>query len=210
MRKIIVSVVLAAGLVAAAWAQDAPAPLTPEQELSNALKDASTTQLGSVTGADLQQLLMRVAVAEQKVRYVQRVRTASLLYPGVGQFMTGNPGAGTLFAVGDLAIVAGTLVGAYYLLPANVQFNSLDYLNAPLQTIHDRWTGNSLLSYLPSWGVMAGGMIVKHLLGVFAARDAAQDARRNIAAGKVTFQPSFGFWGDGLHMGMGMGMRFSY
>ncbi len=216
MRKIIVSVVLAAGLVAAAWAQNAPAPVTPEQELQNALKDVSSTQLGTLTGADVQQLMMRVALAAQKVRYVQRVRIASFELPGVGQFMTGNPGTGALFAVGDLAIFAGALIGGYYLLPTNVQFNNLDYLNAPLQTIHDRWTSNSVLEYLPTAAVLAGGMAARFLLGVFSARDAGQDARRNIADGKVTFQPTFGLWDDGMGMGMGrgmgmgMGMRFRY
>jgi len=214
VRRIIVSLVLASALAAAAWAQSAPAPVTPEQELQNALKDMSSTQLGTLTGADVQQLMTRVALAAQKVRYVERVRAASFVLPGVGQFMTGNSGTGTLFAVGDLAIFAGALVGAYYLLPTNVQFNNLDYLNAPLQTIQDKWMGNSILDYLPTAAVLAGGMIAKHLLGVFAARDAAQDARRNIADGKVTFQPTFGMWADGMGMrmgrGMGMGMRFSY
>ena len=214
MKRLIVSVVLAAGLAATAWGQQAPAPVAPEQELQNALKDLSSTQLGTMTGADMQQLMMRVALAVQKVRYVQRVRAASFAFPGVGQFMTGNPGPGTLFAAGDLAVFAGTLIGGYYLLPTNVQFNNLDYLNAPLQTIHDRWAGNSILDYLPTAAVLAGGMIAHHLLGIFAARDAAMDARRNIADGKVTFKPTFGLWADGMEMGrgmgMGMGMRFRY
>jgi TM2 domain-containing membrane protein YozV len=207
VKRILVCAVMAGALIGAAWGQT-PAPLTPEQELDKALTDAASTPLGNVTVGDVQALMMRVSLAAQKVAYVQRAGIASLMVPGAGQFMTGNPGSGALFATGGLAVFAGTLIGAYYLLPPSVQFDKLDYLGAPISTLKSAWKANSIEAYLPSIGVMAGGMIVRLVLGTFAARDAVQDARKNVAAGKVTFRPSLGMW-SGM-MGMGMGLRMSY
>jgi hypothetical protein len=141
--------------------------------------------------------------------------------PGVGQFMAGDPVSGSLFVAGDLALFAGTVLGAYFLLPSNVQFGTgngtagagLDYLNTPLVGIKNAWEANSLLAYLPSIGVVAGGMILKHLLGWWSSKSAAGLARQNIADGKVTFEPELvPFWGqpDGHWFGPGMMMRWRY
>ena len=139
--------------------------------------------------------------------YVQRARNASWHFPGAGQFMTGDPAGGSLFLAGDVTVIAGTLVGAYFLLPSNVQFSSLDYFSDPLSTIRTRWEGNSVVDYLPSCGVLVGGMIVKHILGHFAAVEAEKSARQNIADGTVTFTPNLEFL-DGRRAGFGMRMRY--
>lgn len=133
---------------------------------------------------------------------------ASMVIPGVGQLISGDTLGGSLYLTADLAVVAGTLLGAYFLLPSNVQFNQLDYFNTPLTTISSTWNGNTVLQYLPAAGVMAGGMLVKMILGHFAAVGAAHDAREAISQGKVTFTPHFGPMGGGGGMGMGMDMRF--
>jgi len=210
MKRFVIAALLAGIFVAGAAAQennkDSAAPAGGTQELSAALQEMTAAQLGALTVGDVVRLTARVSVAAQRVQYVQRARMASMMLPGVGQFMMGDPVGGSLFLAGDLALFAGTVLGTYFLLPANVQFGSLDYLNAPIATIKTTWEGNSLLSYLPSMGVMAGGMILQRILGHIAGANAAKDARMNIANGKVTFTPSFGFTGRGF--GMGMMMRF--
>ena len=120
--------------------------------------------------------------------------------------MTGDTLGGWLFVAWDVTVLAGTLVSAYFVLPANVQFGSLDYLNAPLSSIQTAWGSNSLLSYLPLAGVLAGGMILDIVLRHVSADNAARTARKNIAEGKVTFQPSFEL--DEGRLGFGMRMSF--
>jgi len=195
-----------AAIAACAGAQQSLSPAGMQAELGAALQEMSAAPLGGLTVGDLIRLAARVSVAEQKARYVQRARAASRFVPGIGQFMTGDSLGGSLFLAGDIALMAGTIVGAYVLLPANVQFSSINYLNDPLGTIRSRWESNSISDYLPSCGIMIGGMIVKAVLGHLAAEEAAKNARRNIAEGKVTFTPNFEFLGRGL--GMGMRMRY--
>ena len=192
---------------AAAFAErEVVSPSPVQAEISAALGELSSTQIGTLTVGDIEKLAGRIAVAARSTQYVQRARMASLMMPGAGQFMTGDAGGGSLFLAADIAAHVGAMVGAYFLLPANVRFDSLDYLGAPVGSIKTAWEANSFMSYLPSMGVMAGGMLVKGLLGMLSSSGAANLARKNLAEGKVTFAPTFGFMGRGF--GMGMGMRF--
>jgi hypothetical protein len=186
-------------------AQEAAGPQGVPPGLGPALQAMSAEQLGTLTVGDLVKLAERISVSRQEARYVQRARVASRFVPGAGQFLTGDTLGGALFLGGDIALVAGTLIGAYLLLPANVQFSSVNYLDDPITSIRSRWEANSISSYLPSFGVCVGGMILKHILGHFASVEAAKSARRNIADGKVTFTPSLDFLG-----GPGFGLRMQY
>jgi hypothetical protein len=49
---------------------------------------------------------------------------------------------------------------------------------------------------------MAGGMLLDCLLRMASAGHAAGLARKNIAEGKITFEPEAGFMGRGFMMGM--------
>ncbi len=211
MNRILVAFALVTGLLFSAgaapvFAQKAAEPLGVEAELDAALQEMAASQLGTLTGADLAKLADRLSIARQKLLYVQRARRASFMVPGAGQFITGDALGGSLYLAGDVAVVAGSLVGAYFLLPTNVQFNNLDYLNAPLITIQNAWQANSILSYLPSFGVLLGGHILSMVLGHFSAVSADREARQNIADGKVTFTPKFDF--DRRGFGFGMMMRY--
>jgi hypothetical protein len=205
MKMTLVALLLTATF-ATAFAKDVLTPQAMQQELTAALEQMSGTQIGSLTVGELVKAAERVSLASQKIRYVQRARMASMMLPGTGQFMTGDALGGSLFLAADLAVMAGTMIGAYYLLPASVQFMSFDYMNRPMMDIHTAWLTNSISSYLPSIGVMAGGMVLKGVLGHFAAQGAAIRARANIADGKVTFSPRIGFFDSGF--GMGMMMRY--
>jgi len=197
---------LAAGLFAL--------PAGPTADLnaavSSILDPYSATQIGSMTVGDLEKLEGQLSVAIQKEAYVRRAAMASFRLPGVGQLRTGDTLGGALFLTGDLAVVAGTLVGAYFLLPANVQFGSLDYLNAPFSTIETTWKANTLAEYLPSIAVAAGGSVAQMLLRVWSARQAEADARAAVQSGKVTFQPELVPLVGPMGQGMGAGVRFRW
>jgi len=209
----LIALAAAAGMAAGAWAQAGPspapsAPTAPSAftaEVQAALQEMSSEQLGTLTVGDLQKLAGRISIAEQEAAYVQRARTASRFLPGAGQLMTGDSLGGALFLAGDVALAAGTLVGAYLLLPSSVQFSSIDYINDPVSSIRSKWEGNSIGAYLPSFAVCVGGMILEHVLGHFASVEAGRSARRAISDGKVTFTPNFDFLG---RPGLGMRMRY--
>jgi hypothetical protein len=218
MKRTLLIVVAAASIACEAGAQ-APGAQGPggqtvaaagaaaiQGELGAALAEMSGDHLGALAVGDLIRLGERISVAEQNARYVEKARAASRMIPGVGQFMTGDAVGGSLLFAGDVALMAGTLIGAYALLPSNVQLSSLDCLGDPIGTIRSRWESNSISDYLPSAAVMLGGMIVHAVIGHFAAEDAARRAQENIASGKVTFTPNLEFLGRGV--GVGMRTRF--
>ncbi|HEY9593464.1 MAG TPA: hypothetical protein VHE79_03245 [Spirochaetia bacterium] len=205
MKRFSIVLVLVVALVGGAWAAPT-APRLSEEELRAALQDVAGEQVGTMTVDDMIKLAARLSVERQKARYVERAGRLSLMIPGAGQIMTGDTLGGSLFIAGDVATWAGALVGAYFLLPSNLQFSSLDYFNTPVKTIDDLWAAHTVVDYLPSIGVLAAGVIVKHILGHVSARLAVDEARANVADGKVTFTPDFEFLGNGF--GMGMRMRF--
>lgn len=167
--------------------------------------------LGDLTVGEAVAIASRISVARQQLAYVQRARFASFHMPGLGQLMTGNTGAGVAYLVAGLATGVGSLVGWYYLLPEDLQFGSLDYLNAPLSEIEDAWQAQSLNDYLPSFGVIAGGMLVNGVLRVLSSQAAAKSARENIRNGTVQFEARPFLLLAGPHgRGMWMGMRMRF
>ena len=175
-----------------------------ETELKAAAAEVSSRQVGTMTIDDIEKITAHLTIAVQKERYVQRIRNASFLLPGAGQFMAGDDLGGWLFVAWDVSLLAGTLISAYFVLPSNVQFGSLDYLNSPLSTIKAAWESNSLASYLPLIGVLAAGVILETGLRYVSADNAARRAQKNISEGKVTFQPSFELGNGGLGFGLNM------
>jgi hypothetical protein len=183
-------------------------------EITGILDQQAATQIGTMTVGDMEKLAGQISIAIQKEQYVRRAGMASMMLPGMGQFKTGDSLNGSLFLAGDIAVFAGTLLGAYFLLPSNVQLASMDYLNTPLSSIRTTWESNTLSEYGPSIAVAVGGMAVQMLLRWVSARNAREDARQAIDNGKVTFQPElvplFGPMGPGGMYGMGMGMGFRW
>ena len=207
MKRFCFVLIAALAAAAAAGAQEAAPPAGTQEELNAALQEISAAQIGTLSVADLVKVATRVSIVEQKIAYVQKVRMASMMFPGAGQFITGDALGGTLYTIGDLAIIAGTLIGGYFLLPPDLQFTQTDYLNTSISTIMTRLEGHTVINYLPTFGVMAGGMLLRGILGHFSAVNAASEARKNIADGKITFTPNFGFIGRGFQMEMGVRMR---
>ncbi len=162
-------------------------PITADlnKEIEAIFDQNSETRLGDMTVRDLEKITGQVSIAVQKSWYVRRAKTASKALPGAGQFMTGDPLGGSLFLLADAAVVSGTLIGAYRLLPEH------------------SWRSNDFVDYLPSIGVVAGGTAAWMLLRWLSSTNAEAAARSNIESGKVTFQPV-------LFPEMGMGFRLRY
>ena len=176
-------------------------------ELEAVLAETRGQSLGELTGERVEQLAGRLSIARQKDAYVARAQAMSFMSPGMGQFVTKEYGAGALFLGADLAVAAGTLVGAYFLLPEELQFKHLDYLNTSYSTIRNRWESQSFVDLLPTLAVLAGGGLVKGVLGGFSAKHAGNAARRNIEQGRVTFEPNLLLLPHGPMM-MGMGLKY--
>jgi len=101
-------------------------------------------------------------------------------------------------------VVAGTLIGSYYLLPDDLRFQQLDYFNTSWSDIRTRWEGHSFMDYLPSMGLMTGGWVLKAILGQISSSHAGRLARRNIDGGKKSFEPDLLLLpGGGMMMGLG-------
>lgn len=199
-RAIILTALIASGLMAGQKAQSHY--ITGEVE--SIIKDMGTTTIGALSVKDAAALAGRLSIAVQKEQYVRRSAFASALMPGLGQFMNSDAAAGSLFLGADIVVCAGTMIGAYFLLPANVQFNRLDYFYTPLSTVKSEWEKNGFLSYLPAIGVMTGGTIIMAILRHVSASHAAELAVKNIDGGKITFTPDFSVLNDGMMMRMHM------
>jgi hypothetical protein len=145
---------------------------------------------------------MRLRLAAQKDAYVERSAMASMRLPGSGQFKNGDTAGGSLFLAAHIATVAGSLVGEYFLLPANLRFDKLDYLNSSLSDIKTAWGGHSLVDYLPSMGIALAGMIVDGGLKVWSASSAYAEAKASVDSDKAKLRP---LMGPGF---IGMGMRY--
>lgn len=165
-------------------------------------------EIGSFTVEELAGAARELSIAQQKDQYLTEIRVKSMLFPGAGHFKTGHTGRGVLFGTASLAVSAGTLAGWYYLLPEDVQFDNVNYYADSFATIKEAWEGQSLESLLPSLGAMLGGVFVQGIVSGFAAADAENLAKEQIASGEVQFQPQpILMMGPNMPM---MGMKFSY
>lgn len=171
------------------WSREGGGPGYVAQTMRQILSQAGDKQLGTLTGTEIRKVLDELSIARQKEAYVRRSEFASLMIPGAGQFMNHAPTSGALFLAGDIAVAAGTVVGAYFLLPSDLRFGSTNYFTDSFNTIKNNWMNHSFVDYLPSMAVAAGGMLVDHIIRRIAADNAGSLARENIRTGKVTFRP---------------------
>ena len=180
-----------------------------KQQLEAVLAGEENTVIGDLTIGEAKELLGEMSIAYQKAAFVAKSRTMSLILPGLGQFMNNDPGMGVLFLSVDLLMGAGTLLGAYFLLPEELQFDQLNYFTAPYATIKNQWEAQSFVDLLPSLGVLAGGGLIQLVLRGVSSKHAAGLAEQNIAEGKKTFEPKVYMLpvGPGA-MGFGMGMQY--
>ena len=180
-----------------------------EQQLKAVLAEQESAVLGDFTVGEAQELLGEISIAYQKAAYVSKSRAASFVLPGMGQFMNDDPGSGALFLSLDVLTGVGTLLGAYFLLPDELQFDQLNYFNDSFSTIENTWKSQSFMDLLPSLGVLAGGGLVQVILRGVSSNHAAKLAEERIAAGEITFEPKLSILPGGPGaMGFGMGMKY--
>jgi len=180
-----------------------------ERQLEAVLAGKESTVLGELTVGEAQDLLGEISIAYQKAAYVSKSRAASFMLPGIGQFMNDDPGMGALFLGLDLAAGVGTLLGAYFLLPDELQFDQLNYFKDSFDEIEVAWKDQSFVDLLPSIGILAGGAVVQGILRGVSSNHAARLAEERIAAGQITFEPKLSVLPAGAGaMGFGMGMKY--
>ena len=171
-----------------------------EEEVQAFLSENADHSIGDFTVGEVAEVLGRISVVQQEAMFVHKSRAASLMLPGLGQFMNKEPLSGALFLSADLLVTAGSLVGAYFLLPAELRFDQFDYLSATHTEIKALMASQSARAMLPAMGVAAGGAVVSGILRLVAAGNAGKLAIRNIGNGTVTFEPRIGFGGIGIRM----------
>jgi len=176
-------------------------------ELESLWDSSGDQSIGSIEFGELRGVLGELSVARQKDMYIKHSKHLSYMFPGLGQIKNDDKLSGALFMAADLALVAGSLVGAYFLLPADLQFAQLDYFNTPYSTVKERWESHTFVEMLPTMGVLAGGWLVQGVVRMWSAKHAEKLARMNVESGKVTFEPSLllvpsgpGSMGFGMHM----------
>ena len=222
MRRIVLAALMIAIAAGAAFAQMGDGPHRgpwgmsegPYAQEAQAILDGYEDRVPSeLTFGEREELAGELSIPAQKAAYVGVSRFASMLMPGAGQFINRDFLSGSLFALGDFTIKAGTLVGIYYLLPPEVRFDQLDYYNAPKSEIESTWetamNNMSLADALPIVGVATGGALLNHILARFSAGHAAGLARDRIEAGEIEFEPRPRMiMMTGGRFGLGMGFAY--
>ena len=150
--------------------------------------DRESEAIGELTVGELRELGAQLSVVAQEEDYVRRARQSSHIMPGTGHFMIGEGGLGAAFTTGSIVVMAGTVVGAYMVLPDAVQFDELDYINDSFRDIGQAWRGESISSMLPAFGVLLAGGIVHGIIGEIVSNDAEKKARKQIDSGEKRFE----------------------
>jgi len=194
-------VLLAAALLCAGGASAKPRTFDPVAEAVAALAaDRGASQLGAMTVSDIEKAVARLSVAVQQEAWIRGSSMASFALPGLGQFLNRDPLGGTLYLTGSVAVTAGTLVSAWFLLPDDVQAG---WFTTPIGTLESAFKSHSVAEYLPSLGVMAAGVVVDAVLRCLSASGAAHLAERRVLDGTIGFEPVL----ITSARGMGFGLR---
>jgi hypothetical protein len=197
MKKILL---LGAALLCAAFSFAKPRTFHPVAEAVAALAaDRGSSELGSMKVSDVEKAVARLSVAMRQEAWVHGSAMASLALPGLGQFLNSDPLGGSLYLAGSVAVAAGTIAGAYFLLPGDVQTG---WFTAPIGSLQAAFKSHSVVDYLPSIGVCAAGMVVDAVLRCVSASGAARLAERRLLDGSIYFEPMLITSGKGMGFGL--------
>ncbi len=163
-----------------------------EAELGAIRTELGDQEFGELTLARLEPYWTRMNLALSKDQYLQRVSKMSMILPGAGQFENGDTSKGVGFLSFHIAVVTGTLAGFYFLLPADLRFDRLDYFNTSFKDINDAWEAHSLNDYLPSIGLMLAGSLIDLGVRFWASGDAYSGARAAVDSGRAELKPVAG------------------
>lgn len=156
----------------------------------------SAVKVGDLTVGDLKAWADAQSVRRQELRYVHGSAFGSFLLPGLGQFKTGDAGAGTLQLAGFVTLTGATLYGAWTLLPASVKADGLNWQQRKDEA-KTLWSEDPA-QMAPALGVMTAGAVVSLVYRFWSAGDAKDRALANLESDAVTFEPAaldghFGF-----------------
>jgi len=185
----------------AAFALPGFAPVYLPAELSSIKAELGSQTLGDLKVSELIPLAERIDIARQKDRYVLMATGLSFVWPGAGQFASGDSTGGIVQTSLHLGITGGTLYWAHALLPADLRIGNLDYFGSTKDQVNNAWASHPMNDYWPAVGALAVGGAVDLALRAWSAADASTKVRRAIDDGTVTFEPRF--FEDG-HLGWGM------
>ena len=163
-----------------------------KEALSTIKSELGDRDFGNLSIAQLSPYWTRLNLALSKDQYLEQTSKMSMIMPGAGQFKNGDTSKGIGFLSLHLATVAGTLTSFYFLLPADIRFDKLDYLDTSLKGIHDAWQAHSINDYLPSMGALLVGGILDIGIRLWASHDAYSGAKAVIESGKAELKPVLG------------------
>lgn len=159
------------------------------EELDRLLEEKGDKQIGSLTIGELNQVAEDLSVSIQKSLFIERSRRSSMLFPGLGQFRNGDTLNGVLFTTANLLTLSGAFLGAYFLLPEDVQFHETNPFTDNISDVRRAWGNHSFVEYLPSIGGFLTGMALNIVVRIISANHAENLARENIEKDKVEFEP---------------------
>jgi TM2 domain-containing membrane protein YozV len=201
MRRIFFPILILAILIPT-FAESQPVPASPTGvvvrsgalgiELELIAAELGDRKLGDLTGPDLVAIGQKIALVRRERALIHGAAMLSFIVPGAGQFAVGNPGGGAAFLLGQIALTAGTVAGALYLLPADLRPGTFDYFNSSRTAIKNAFDAHSRTDLIPAMAVMMAGMVLDVPLHIFAARGAARDARDALESGKIKLEGRFG------------------
>lgn len=169
-------------------------------ELKALEAEYGTLNLSEVKVADLIPAAGRLDVARQKDGLVMMAGVLSFAWPGAGQFLTGDWGSGTLHTGLQLGVIAASAAWAHSLLPSDLRWGNLDYINAKHEAIETAWRSHAVADFLPAAGALAAGGAVSLVLRAWSSQDARSGAKAAIDEGEIEFEPRF----ERGHLGFGM------
>lgn len=108
----------------------------------------SEKKIADLTVGDFEALAAANSIERQKRHYVGSSAAALFLIPGLGQFKTGDNLGGTLHLVGQVALVAGTMYGAWALMPSEFRNSNLSRSERHdlIHDYHDNGKGDELFA----------------------------------------------------------------
>ncbi len=171
-------------------------------ELKAIESDLGDRPFGELTLNELTPYWARIQGAAQKDMYINKAAAMSMHFPGSAQIRNGDTVQGIGFIALHVGTVAGTLAAWYFLLPADLRFDTLDYLANSKASVRAAWESHSIQEYLPAMGVAAAGMLLDGGIRIWSAVAAKNGAKAAVESGTARLSPMVG---PGY---MGMGLRF--
>jgi hypothetical protein len=161
-------------------------------ELSAIEGEFGTTTLGEIRVNQLVSLSARMERAIAKDVYLRSTAAMSLMMPGAGQFRNGEAPAGTGFLALHLGTVAGGLAAFYFLMPADLRFDQLDYVSSPHGDIRDAWKAHSISDYAAAIAPRAAAALLDTGVRYWSATAAYASAKTAIDQGRAKLVPVVG------------------